>query len=42
MFLHAGELSIKQPNSKEKLLFKSNFPEDWDKLFENFNWQKPK
>ena len=42
MFLHAGELSIKQPNSGDQLYLKSGFPADWDKLFENFNWQKPK
>ena len=42
MFLHAGELSIKQPNNGEQLLFKSSFPDDWDQLFKNFNWPKPK
>jgi len=42
MFLHAGELSIKEPNSGEQLVLKSSFPADWDKLFKNFNWQKPK
>ena len=42
MFLHASELTIKQPNSGDSLILKSGFPSDWDKLFENFNWQKPK
>jgi len=42
MFLHASELTIKQPNSGEQLVLKSSFPADWDKLFKNFNWQKPK
>lgn len=42
MFLHAVELSIKQPNSGDKLLFKSSFPEDWNQLFKKFNWPKPK
>ena len=42
MFLHAGELSLKQPNNGEKLLFKSSFPVIWDQLFKNFNWPKPK
>ena len=42
MFLHASELTIKQPNSGDSLILKSGFPRDWDKLFENFNWQKPK
>ena len=42
MFLHAGELTIKQPNSGNSLTLKSGFPAEWDKLFENFNWQKPK
>ena len=42
MFLHARELSIKQPDSGEQLVLKSSFPADWDKLFKNFNWQKPK
>lgn len=42
MFLHASELTIKQPNSGDSLILKSSFPADWDKLFETFNWQKPK
>ena len=41
MFLHAGELSIKQSNSDKFLVFKSSFPDDWKKLFEKFNWQNP-
>ena len=42
MFLHASELTIKQPNSGDKLVLKSSFPENWDKLFAKFNWQKSK
>ena len=42
MFLHASELTIKQSNSRDSLILKSDFPADWNKLFENFNWQKPK
>ena len=41
-FYMRGELTIKQPNSGEQLVLKSSFPADWDKLFKNFNWQKPK
>tara|TARA_B110000459_G_scaffold200262_1_gene248442 strand:+ start:4257 stop:4961 length:705 start_codon:yes stop_codon:yes gene_type:complete len=42
MFLHAGKLSINRPKTEEQLILKSSFPNDWDKLFETFNWQKPK
>ena len=41
MFLHAGKLAIKKANTEERLLLKSSFPNDWDKLFETFNWKKP-
>lgn len=41
MFLHASELSINRTNSEERILLKSRFPNDWNKLFETFNWKNP-
>ncbi len=38
MFLHAYQLDFIHPITKEKLQLKANFPADWKKLFQKFNW----
>ena len=38
MFLHAHSLDFTHPFSNEKLLIKSNFPDDWNTLFKKFEW----
>lgn len=39
MFLHAFQLDFTHPITKEKLQLSANFPNDWNKLFNKFNWK---
>ncbi|MGB0888040.1 MAG: pseudouridine synthase [Vicingaceae bacterium] len=39
MFLHAYSLEFIHPITNKKLFLKANFPSDWNKLFNKFNWQ---
>lgn len=41
LFLHAGSLEFIHPFTKSSLLLKADFPEDWRKLFSEFNWENP-
>jgi tRNA pseudouridine65 synthase len=41
MFLHAGKLSFTHPFTAECLNLKSEFPEDWNSLFKEFQWKNP-
>ncbi len=38
MFLHAYQLNFIHPITKESLQLKANFPNDWNTLFQKFNW----
>ena len=38
MFLHAYRLEFTHPISKKKMDLKADFPNDWKKLFTEFNW----
>jgi tRNA pseudouridine65 synthase len=42
LFLHAGGLTFKHPFTQEALNLKSEFPEDWNSLFKEFQWKNPK
>ncbi|MBQ20734.1 MAG: pseudouridine synthase [Flavobacteriales bacterium] len=41
LFLHAQKIELEHPLSHQKMIFTANFPEDWLKLFNEFNWQLP-
>lgn len=41
LFLHAGSLSFFHPFTEEKIDVNSDFPEDWLKIFEHFDWKNP-
>lgn len=41
LFLHAGKLEFKHPFTDENLNLKSEFPEDWNSLFKEFQWKNP-
>ena len=38
LFLHAKTLVFKHPFSEKELTLSASFPEDWKKIFKNFNW----
>lgn len=39
LFLHANTLVFTHPVSKVEMELKADFPTDWNKAFEKFNWQ---
>lgn len=39
LFLHAYSLEFVHPYSQESKCLVANFPENWKKLFEKFNWE---
>lgn len=41
LFLHAGSLKFKHPFSEELLEIKAPFSENWEALFNHFNWDNP-
>lgn len=41
LFLHAGELKFKHPQTNEELYLVADFPKDWYTLFEEFKWTNP-
>ena len=41
LFLHAGKLEFNHPKTAEALILKAEFPEDWNRLFEQFEWENP-
>ena len=41
LFLHAGKLTFVHPYTKENLNLIAEFPEDWRRLFVQFNWKNP-
>ena len=41
LFLHALKLNFKHPKTLVKLEFRANFPNDWLKIFDKFNWKNP-
>jgi len=41
LFLHAQQIELEHPLSHQKMIFSADFPEDWLKLFNEFNWQQP-
>ena len=41
LFLHAGGLSFKHPFTNKEINLKSEFPDDWNSLFKEFNWKNP-
>lgn len=38
LFLHAGSLEFKHPFTNENLFIKADFPEDWQKIAQHFDW----
>jgi len=38
MFLHAHQLDFTHPITNKKLQLTADFPADWKKLFNTFNW----
>ncbi len=38
LFLHAHQLEFTHPVNAINISVKANFPEDWNKIFETFNW----
>lgn len=41
LFLHAGSLQFQHPFTNEELYLKAEFPQDWLRLFEKFQWKNP-
>lgn len=41
MFLHAASLDFAHPYSNQNIELKADFPENWNQLFQEFNWKKP-
>lgn len=41
LFLHAHSIEFIHPLSHQKMNFTADLPEDWIKLFNEFNWQQP-
>lgn len=41
LFLHAGKLLFTHPFTNQKMSLVADFPEDWNRLFNKFNWQNP-
>ncbi len=41
MFLHAYSIDFQHPITKENLSLKAKFPQDWERLFQKFNWTLP-
>ena len=41
LFLHAGRLSFKHPFTGKELNLKSEFPDNWNSLFKEFDWKNP-
>lgn len=41
LFLHAHSLDFTHPHSHQKLSLTTQFPSDWLKIFQEFNWQQP-
>ena len=39
MFLHAQELEFTHPFTNNNIIVKALFPEDWLKIFDEFNWE---
>lgn len=38
LFLHAHSLEFVHPHSDDKLIITADFPDDWKKIFNEFNW----
>lgn len=41
LFLHAFSLKFIHPHSHQKMLLKAQFSMDWQRIFDEFNWQQP-
>ena len=41
LFLHAASLQFVHPFTNEQLHLKADFPKDWLRLFEKFEWNNP-
>lgn len=41
MFLHAFAIHFKHPLSHQNISLSADFPSDWHKMFQQFNWQQP-